>query len=278
MKHKFTADSHVHSSNSFDAKSTVGEMLDRANGLGLDFLTITDHFEAAFYHEANGEFGDQTVLLPKSISDVRAQQNRKDVKTELLCGIELGEPLHDLSSAEEALALTEYDFVLCSVHNLKEMGDFFWLDYSEKEIPSLLKKYFLELSESTQWGRFNSLAHISYPLRYICGRAGISVDISDYKKEIDELLKLLAEKEKALEFNTCRNSLLSAKTMSECRDIYFLKRFKELGGKYITLGSDAHKAEELAMGIDGAMDILLQLGYGEITVFKGGKPHLLPII
>lgn len=277
IKNQIIADCHTHSNNSFDAENSVEDMLCRANEIGLDYLTITDHFEAAFYFEPDEEFGDLKKLLPQSVSDIKQQQKLSAGKTELLCGIELGEPLHDINATNEVLSLTGYDFVLCSMHNLRDMGDFFWLDYKSEEIPKLLKKYFFELTECVQWGNFDSLAHITYPMRYICDKSKIAVDLAEYKKEIDELLALLAEKDKALEFNTCRNPELSLKTIGRCRDVQFLSRFKELGGKYVTLGSDAHNTEDLAKGISGAVDILRELGYSEITVFKKRNPVLISI-
>lgn len=277
MRHSISFDSHTHSNNSFDAENSVAQMIEQANELGLDCLTITDHFESAFYYRPNEEFGDLRKLLPQSVADIKKAQESRNGKTELLCGIELGEPLHDLKATNEILKLTDYDFILCSLHNLKDMGDFFWLDYQKEDIPKLLKKYFLELTECVQWGGFNSLAHITYPLRYICGKFNLPFEPDDYKNEIDELLSLLAKSDKALEFNTCRNAELSLSTMNECRDVPFLKRFKELGGKFVTLGSDAHKIQDLAKGIDGAMDILYELGYREVTVYKKGEPVLFPI-
>ena len=277
IKNQIIADCHTHSNNSFDAKNSVADMLCKANEIGLDYLTITDHFEAAFYFEPDEEFGDLKKLLPQSVSDIIQQQKISTGKTELLCGIELGEPLHDINATNEVLSLTDYDFVLCSMHNLRDMGDFFWLDYNSEDIPRLLKKYFLELTECIQWGNFDSLAHITYPMRYICDKSKIAVDLAEYKKEIDELLALLAEKDKALEFNTCRNPELSLKTIGKCRDVQFLSRFNELGGKYVTLGSDAHNTEDLAKGISGAVDILRELGYSEITVFKKRNPELISI-
>lgn len=277
IKNQIIADCHTHSNNSFDAKNSVADMLCKANEIGLDYLTITDHFEAAFYFEPDEEFGDLKKLLPQSVSDIIQQQKISTGKTELLCGIELGEPLHDINATNEVLSLTDYDFVLCSMHNLRDMGDFFWLDYNSEDIPRLLRKYFIELTECIQWGNFDSLAHITYPMRYICDKSKIAVDLAEYKKEIDELLALLAEKDKALEFNTCRNPELSLKTIGRCRDVQFLSRFKELGGKYVTLGSDAHNTKDLAKGISGAVDILRELGYSEITVFKKRNPVLISI-
>lgn len=277
MKNRIICDSHTHSNNSFDAENSVMQMLEYASRINLSSLTITDHFASELYYKSDTEFGDLQRLLLKSISDVHVARSKGVPNTELLCGIELGEPLHNLSATQEVLRLTDYDFVLCSVHNIREKEDFFLLDYETEDITELLKKYFLELCECIQWGDFDSLAHITYPFRYIGDKYKTSMDLSRYKLQIDELLSLLVENDKALEFNTCRNDKLTAKSMNTCRDVYFLKRFKELGGRFITLGSDAHRVQDIAKGIDGAVDILYELGYKEITFFKKRKPTTIAI-
>ena len=55
-------------------------------------------------------------------------------------------------------------------------------------------------------------------------------------------------------------------------NIEILKRYKELGGKIITLGSDAHKAEDLASHFDIAQDILRDVGFKEVAVYRKRKP------
>jgi histidinol-phosphatase (PHP family) len=52
-----------------------------------------------------------------------------------------------------------------------------------------------------QWGNFDILAHITYPFRYIFNICGYIEDINKYSKKVDEILKLCAEKGKALEIN-----------------------------------------------------------------------------
>ena len=42
------------------------------------------------------------------------------------------------------------------------------------------------------------------------------------------------------------------------------KRYKELGGKYVTLGSDAHKAEYIGYGFDKAYEIA---NYFDLKIF-----------
>ena len=93
-------------------------------------------------------------------------------------GIELGQPNQDLEAAEQALAGRDYDFVIGSIHNIRGYEDFFFLDYSKIErsfIDALLETYWQEELEVIRWGKFDSLGHLTYPLRYIEGDHGIPV-------------------------------------------------------------------------------------------------------
>ena len=56
-----------------------------------------------------------------------------------------------------------------------------------------------------------------------------------------------------------------------------VKRFKELGGKYVTFGSDAHFAEDLAAGLTEAYDAMKAAGFNEMTLFQQRTPLLMPI-
>ena len=55
-------------------------------------------------------------------------------------------------------------------------------------------------------------------------------------------------------------------------EVDVLKRFKELGGKYVSVGSDAHYAEHLAADIDMAYNAALEAGFDSITFFQKRTP------
>ena len=57
-----------------------------------------------------------------------------------------------------------------------------------------------------------------------------------------------------------------------------IKRFKELGGKYVTIGSDAHRWGDVGSGIEDGMRVLLKCGFTHFTVYEKRKPRLLPIL
>lgn len=54
------------------------------------------------------------------------------------------------------------------------------------------------------------------------------------------------------------------------REVY--SRYKELGGKLVTIGADAHRTENIASGVEEAMELLSDIGYKEYTVFVERKP------
>ena len=91
---------------------------------------------------------------------------------------------------------------------------------------------------------------------------------------IDPILRELIERGIALEVNT-------APLMKGIR--YFnplpevLKRYREMGGELITIGSDAHVPEKIAGRFDQAARILRSLGFAYYAVYKERKPLMLPL-
>jgi molybdopterin-guanine dinucleotide biosynthesis protein A len=102
---------------------------------------------------------------------------------------------------------------------------------------------------------------------------------SIYKKEnlnkIDELLKLCAEKDKALEINM---GGLKYPINKPSPDIETIKRYKELGGKLISVGSDSHYAERIGINIDKAYEIARAAGFKSVATFKDRKVSEFAIV
>ena len=59
--------------------------------------------------------------------------------------------------------------------------------------------------------------------------------------------------------------------------ISILKRYKELGGEVITVGSDAHQPENIAYDFDRAKEVLKDSGFKYYTEFKGRKPIFIQV-
>lgn len=269
MNHKYASDCHNHSNCSPDGHHSPQAMLDRAHELGLYAYTMTDHCECNEYEEkyrersAKAWAGMEKLSPPDGLTFLR--------------GIELGQAMQDLTGAREVLATYPYDFVIGSLHNLRGRKDFYYIEcksMSPDEIAGLLDDYWTELLEMIDWGGFDSLGHLTYPLRYIQGEQGVHVDIERHFDRIDEVFKSLIKKDIALEVNT---SGLAQKLGETMPDPVLLKRYYELGGRLLTFGSDAHCTENLGSGIDEAMEQAKAVGFTEFTIFKQHKPEMLPL-
>ncbi len=269
MKYKFISDSHTHSENSFDGKDSVVMLCDRAYQLGLYSLTVTDHCECHEYY-ANHVRKD----IEGSVRDVRKAKGLYADKLKIYTGIELGQPTQDLKAADEALTLGEFDFVLGSLHNLRGEQDFYYLEYDEDNVPKLLTRYFDELLELIEDDRFDSLAHLTYPFRYIAVNPDIHFSPDQYREQIDAVLEALVKRKKALEVNT---SGLRQKIGVTLPDETVVRRFRELGGRYVTVGSDAHRWGDIGAGIEDALRMLQKCGFTHFTVYRERMPEMLPI-
>lgn len=272
MKYRYISDCHIHSDASFDGCDSVMMLCENAMRMDLYTITITDHFECNFYKDASDDSAFDSVR--KSLLETQKAAILFQDKMQIYRGIEVGQATQNLLLAQRLLSEFEFDFVLGSLHNIANMPDFYEIDYAHCNVQALLDQYFEQVLELIEVGMFDSLAHLTYPLRYIRGEHNIQVSYEVYEKHIDSILNALIRQDKALELNV---SGLRQKIGTTMPCPIVVKRFHELGGKYVTLGSDAHRWADVGSGIETAMDILKNAGFDEFTVYVNRKPHLLPI-
>lgn len=268
MRYRYISDCHTHSDNSSDGADSIMMLCERAAALGFYALAITDHCECDAYFT---EEYDKSIR--QSFFETRKAKAVFDGQLKILSGVELGQPLQNLGAAEDALSACEFDFVLASAHILPGMDDFYYMDYTQNEIGSLLKEYFNYVYEMVEWGKFDSLAHLTYPLRYMVGR-GFQVDLSQFHEEIDRILSRLIADGKALEINT---SGLRQEIGCTMPDLGLVSRYRELGGTYITIGSDAHRWADVGAGVEDGMQLAQRGGFKHFTLFEKRTPRLVPI-
>ncbi len=264
-------DSHVHSDNSPDGHSPISLLCEKAVEFGLSGIAITDHCDINVYEEEQFEMRMRQSFFESIIA-------REVFKNKLIVspGIELGQPLDDLASTEKALKRGAYDVVLAGLHYRPGGGeDFYYIDFTKQDPYAFMQEYYEEIYRTVAWDGFDVLAHLDYPLRYIEGKWKIKMDLSRFAPLIDEILALLAKNQKALEINTAalrRGIGRITPTLEQ------LQRFRQLGGRYVTLGSDAHQSECVGGCLQEGMELLTAAGFEEFTFYRKRQPCLLRII
>lgn len=269
--YKNIVDLHVHTDNSFDGNHSATFFCEQAEFMDLRALAFTDHCEVDQF-EGDPTYEKRIFQAFFEIAKVRSAFRGKLL---VLNGIELGQPAYDIETAKKIINSHDYDQILGSVHNLRGGDDFYFMEnLTLPEAEKLLKEYFDALIEMLHWGNFDVLAHLTYPLRYFYSKSNLDIDLNKFKNQIDEILLLTAKSDKALEINT---AALRQPLNKLSPEVNIVKRFKELGGKYVTVGSDAHYAEHLAADIDMAYNCAIEAGFDSITFFQKRTPIQMKI-
>lgn len=270
MEFKNLLDAHIHTANSYDGHHSAMRMCEAAVKKGIRSLTFTDHCEVDIFKEGNFE----TAMKHSAVEAAKSKSAFTGVLL-VNIGIELGQPCYDVETAERIISDFGYDQVIGSIHNLRGEKDFYFIeDYKKIDVYSTLNEYFDEILTMIEWGKFDVLAHLDYPLRYAVGEQKIDVDMSRFSKKTDEVLKLLAEKEIALEINTSGLRQAIGRTLP---GVEMLRRYKQLGGKMISIGSDAHMEEHVGAGVEETMTIAKDCGFDCVTLFQKRLPVQIPI-
>ncbi|MGN0523707.1 MAG: histidinol-phosphatase HisJ family protein [Eubacterium sp.] len=261
-------DTHTHSVFSFDGNHTCEALCKSAYNQNALGIAITDHCDI------DGDNFDYLDFAEKQFRAVEKVKEEYAGKLKIYSGIELGQGIYEKEKSQAILEKYNYDITIGSIHNLENMEDFYFLDYKKYNIEHLLTEYFTAEYELARWNMADTLAHLTYPLRYIVAREKIDVDISKYYDIIDSIFEELIKNDKALELNVSGLFMDMRDTLPNKE---LIKRFRKMGGKYVTVGSDSHYAEKVCNGIEMGYDILLECGYDKFTVFENHQPMLITI-
>jgi histidinol-phosphatase (PHP family) len=142
--------------------------------------------------------------------------------------------------------------------------------YQGRSKQEVYRQYFVEMLQCvTCYDTIHSLGHIDYIARY-AKFVDTEIYYSEFKEQIDEILTALATKGKALEINTRR--LGSKEAVEILMPIY--QRFYEVGGQYVTIGSDAHRATEVGRGLAEGL-VMADRAKLKVVYFKDGQPQYI---
>jgi histidinol-phosphatase (PHP family) len=169
----------------------------------------------------------------------------------LLLGIEVGMGIDEVEENRRLVEAQSFDYVLGSIHIIDNIDIYDEIFYQGKSKEEVYNRYFETTLECLQaYDYIDSLGHIDYIARY-ARFEDREIYYDQHAEYIDEVLKLLIKKGKALEVNTRR--LANPVTVNNVASIY--KRYGELGGKWITIGSDAHVSGDVGKHFQIALEL-----------------------
>ena len=254
-------DYHMHTIVSFDGHDRGLQMAQAAKARGLKEICFTDHLD----YDPLGKMG----VLAFDTAAYNAEYDQLEVDgLKIRRGMEFGMTVDNRAQFKEDLKRRNFDFVLGSVHFVDDLDVYFAEYWHDKTVFQAERRYLEATLDCVRLhDDFDVLAHLTYIGKAACHHAPRPVPFEEHRELIDEILKTVADKGKGLEMNTsgvdrCGGFLPTAD---------YFRRFKELGGEIVTIGSDAHTASRVGQYSFNACEILKDI-FGYVCTFEGRKP------
>lgn len=256
-------DYHLHSAFSGDSDAPAERMAERARDLGLNGLCFTEHQDP----DAPDNGIDFTVDFASYFACMERLRAQYRGRLQICAGMEFGIQPH-LPGTLQALCETwPFDFVIASLHFVDGQDPYypsFFEGHSERERYELFFRTQLEALQAFPPESYDTLGHMDYVVRYGPNRNRF-YSYDAYAGQIDPILQFLIDHGKCLEVNTggIKSGLGEP---NPCAGV--LRRYRELGGELITIGSDAHEPQNLCYAFDQAAELLRGLGFRYYAVFE----------
>ena len=254
-------DFHIHSRVSFDGHDTGMALAQAARNAGLKEICFTDHLD----YDPLGLMGNMAFRT----EDYNAEYDHLAVPgLTIRRGLEFGLTRDNQDQFQKDLQRRPFDFVLGSIHFIDGLDVYFDTYWQGKTLYQAERRYLEETLACVQAHKdFDVLAHLTYISKSPPHPTHQPVSYEAHREIIDEILRILVEKGKGLEMNTsgvdrCGDFLPSA-------DMF--RRFRELGGEIVTVGSDAHRCNRVGQYSTRACEILEDI-FGYVCTFADRKP------
>lgn len=263
-------DFHLHTKMSYDSEADIDEVICTAISKGMKYMAVTDH------HDFDLDDGVFEQKNPKEyFNTIYGFKEKYSDKINVSVGIELGVEACQAKRLYEFTSMCPFDFIIGSIHGVDGLDpyyDSYWKGLTAREG---VEKYLDAIIDSLKvYDNFDVFGHIDYVIRYVADEANRQYSYSDYQDRLDTILHRIISMEKGIEINTggLRKGLHST---NPCEEV--IKKYREYGGKIITVGSDAHTPADIGADFDTAKEILLRCGFREYCVFEKRKPIFIKL-
>ncbi len=266
------SDSHLHTSFSGDSDTPPEQQIERAVSLGMEHLTITDHHDMDF----PPSFCSFELDLDHYIPEMQRLRETCRGRIDLGIGIELGLQPQLTRELPSCTSSWPFDFVIGSQHLVRRI-DPYEMDQAIEALgtwDNVCRTYLEEeLANLKQFDCWDIAGHLDYVVRYGRDRAG-EYTWEKYGDVLDEILRTVIEKGKGIEYNTAgfKAGLGWGHPMPDA-----WKRYRELGGEILTIGSDAHVPQYVGDHFQEAGDFLKSVGFRYYCIYRNRKPVFLPL-
>ncbi|WP_039764322.1 MULTISPECIES: histidinol-phosphatase HisJ family protein [unclassified Caldicellulosiruptor] len=264
-------DYHIHSNFSSDSNMSMEDAIKKALELGLDEVVFTDHMDL-LYPPVSYPIWD--IDYEEYMKEFYSVKEKYKGRIKIKLGAEVGLQPHSIEKSLEILNSYQFDFIIASTHvvDFQDLAD--GIFYTGKTKEQAFLRYFEEtLNLIKMFDKFCVYGHLDIVKRY-GNYENKELDRKEYWDLIDEILKLLTQKGKGIEVNTSGYRYGLQTPHPEPK---ILKRYYELGGEIVTIGSDAHSPNFIAYMFKPTIELLKEIGFKYLAKFENLEPVFIKI-
>jgi len=246
-------------------------MVQQAANLGLLEYAVTDHVDFTF---PSKEIIDLCTTIPAYVEDVLRVKEAFEGQIKVLLGVELGLRPDCAKIGQEIANAHPFDIIIGSMHDFNGIGFTRKQFYEGKSKHQAYGDYLQNALDTIKaCDCFDVLGHLGYMQRY-APYEDKSLDYQEFAGLFDDIIKALIQKGKGMEINTAG---FYYGLGSFHPQVEVVKRYFELGGEILTIGSDAHTTANVAQYFDKTYDILKSIGVPHITSFDQRTPKAVAL-
>lgn len=259
-------DYHVHTSMSADCETSIKEQVARAAELGLEEICLTEHLEINFPSPK-----DFRLDLKQYLEAYRGI-SFNGVRVKL--GVEAGTTSNaeDFAALEADLREVSLDYILASCHLVDGLDPYYSEFFIGKSIEEAFSQYIATVYQNLKRmdpALFSAVAHIDFPSKGSHNYPDPRLRYAYASDELDELFRYVISLGKCIEINTSAYRRLGEMPIP---GLDWLTRYVELGGEYVTIGSDSHTPKHLGFRLDDASELARRAGVKYVATFDQMKP------
>lgn len=252
-------DFHMHTRVSFDSDADPREVVRAAEERGLLEICFTDHYD---YN--SDETVEANLFSPKTYLSEYSSLSSDKVK--IRKGVEFGLTDWNVGKLSEVSDYIDLDYVIGSIHFVDGIDPYYKSYWEGKTVEAAFTDYLdTVLNCVRRHTDFDALGHINYVCKW--NEKTDPLFYKDYAEVSDEIMKILAERGQGMEINTSSFDKIG----QFMPGVDFIRRFRELGGEIITVGSDAHTLDRVGKYTDKAVAIAGEI-FGGVYTFEKRKP------
>ena len=263
------ADYHLHSHFSGDSEAPMEDMIRSALKLGYTEMCFTEHMDPDFPVREDIPAGTFEVNTDSYLYDLLKYRKKYEGKIRVNFGVELGLQPHIARENAAYVRSHDFDFVIASTHIVDHRDPGYPEYYDGISDEEGYRAYFREILQSVRtFSDFDVYGHLDYVIRYSRSRDR-DYSYEKYADLFDPILETLIENGKGIELNTggFRKGL---KEFHPCDGV--LKAYRAKGGEIITVGSDAHRPEDIGSDFSLAAETLKECGFSYYCTFEKRMP------